>query len=210
VLQKNLIRVAVVLRTSKHRTLHTMKKTANQHLTLEAAAKIPAGENINDWHAVNTLDFYNDLSLLLGILEELCTKQTCPCMSAGPRFKYLWADGVKVQKPLKVSAPEYMAYMMDWVAVQLDDPCIFPLSPGATYPGHFIKSIKVIFKRMFRAYAHIYHAHFDAYHSLGMQDHVNKCFQHFMIYVKEFDLVSEKDMAPLKDFIPQILSQRSP
>ena len=80
----------------------------------------------------------------------------------------------------------------------------------------------MIFKRLFRAYAHFYHAHFDDYHrshiilkllfdtfvctlSLGMQDHVNKCFRHFMLYVKEFDLVSEKDQAPLKDFIPQIL-----
>merc|ERR1711939_886740 len=67
-------------RTSKHRTLHTMKRTANRTLTLEAAAKLPSGENVNDWHMVNTLDFYNDVSLLMGILsEELCTDSSCPC-----------------------------------------------------------------------------------------------------------------------------------
>jgi len=189
-------------RTSKHRTLHTMKKTANRTLTLEAAAKIPSGESAAEWHAVNTLDFYNDLSLLMGILEELCTATTCPCMSAGPNFKYLWAD--KGAKPVCLCAADYVEKMMIWVEKQLDDPAIFVID-GGNYPKDFHKAVKNIFRKLFRAYAHAYHSHFDAFVSLGAESHLNTCFKHFIIYGQEHKLLDDKDTAPLKDFIPSLI-----
>ena len=51
-------------------------------------------------------------------------------MSAGPQYEYLWADGVKVKKPIKVSAPEYVDLLMSWVESQLNDEQIFPLQLG--------------------------------------------------------------------------------
>jgi len=192
-------------RTSKHRTLHTMKKTANRTLTLEAAAKIPKGENSNDWHAVNTLDFYNDLSLLMGILDgELCTAATCPCMSAGPNFKYLWAD--KGAKPKSVCASAYIEKMMVWVESQLDDPKIFALRSNG-YPQDFVKHVRNIHRKLFRAYAHAYHSHFDIFVSLGAESHLNTCFKHFIIYGQTHKLLDDKDTAPLKEFIPSLLQK---
>jgi len=37
----------------------------------------------DEWLAVNTVDFYNAISVLYGALEEFCTDQTCPVMKAG-------------------------------------------------------------------------------------------------------------------------------
>ena len=77
---------------------------------------------INIYHirlAVNTVDFFNEISLLYGTITEFCTPQTCPTMSAGPQFEYLWADKVKVKKPIKVSAPEYVDLLMSWVKRKL-------------------------------------------------------------------------------------------
>ena len=34
------------------------------------------------------------------MLDELCTPETCPIMSAGPKYEYLWADGQNIKKPL--------------------------------------------------------------------------------------------------------------
>jgi hypothetical protein len=42
------------------------------------------------------------------------------------RYEYRWADGVKVKKPIEVSAPKYVEYLMDWIEAQLDDETIFP------------------------------------------------------------------------------------
>jgi len=42
----------------------------------------------------------------------------------------LWADGETVKKPIKVSAPEYVDYLMSWVQGILDDETIFPSRVG--------------------------------------------------------------------------------
>lgn len=76
------------------------------------------------------VDFFNEISLLYGTITEFCTPATCAVMSAGVNYEYLWADGVKVKKPLKVSAPEYVDLLMSWVETQLNDEQIFPLQLG--------------------------------------------------------------------------------
>ena len=129
-------------------------------------------------------------------------------MSAGPH-QYLWADGVKVKKPLKVSAPEYMAYLMDWTEEQLDSTALFPTDPATPFPDDFLVQLRVIFKRLFRAYAHMYHAHFDDFFELGAEAHLNTCFKHFVVYVQEHQLMREEDQVPLKEFIPQLLASPS-
>lgn len=47
-------------------------------------------------------------------------------MSAGPKYEYLWADGQNVKTPLKVSASEYIDFLMTWVENQLSNEKIFP------------------------------------------------------------------------------------
>ena len=49
------------------------------------AVRLPPGEDINEWLAVNTVDFYNAINVLYGTLEEFCTAETCPTMSAGSK-----------------------------------------------------------------------------------------------------------------------------
>lgn len=46
------------------------------------------------------------------------------------RYEYRWADGVQVKKPIEVSAPKYVEYLMDWIETQLDDESIFPQKLG--------------------------------------------------------------------------------
>lgn len=85
-------------------------------------------------------------------------------MSAGPkyvvpisfhllthlRYEYLWADGVKIKKPVNCSAPQYVDYLMTWVQEQLDDESIFPSKVDVPFPKNFETVVKTIFKKMFR------------------------------------------------------------
>jgi len=82
---------------------------------MSLAVELPNGEELNEWLAVNTIEFYNEISILYGTLMEFCTSENCPIMSAGPKYEYLWADGSSVKTPLKVSASEYIDYLMTWV-----------------------------------------------------------------------------------------------
>ena len=52
---------------------------------IREAVRLPPGEDLCEWLAVNTVDFYNAVSVLYGTLEEFCTKQSCPVMTAGPK-----------------------------------------------------------------------------------------------------------------------------
>jgi MOB kinase activator 1 len=93
---------------------------------MQLAVELPAGEDLNEWLAVNTIEFYNEINVLYGILTEFCTAESCATMSAGPKYEYLWADGHNVKTPLKVSAAEYIDFLMTWVESQLNNEKVFP------------------------------------------------------------------------------------
>lgn len=76
------------------------------------------------------VDFFNRINLIYGTISEYCTEESCPTMSGGPRFEYLWADGVKYKKPTKLSAPQYINLLMDWVEEQINNEELFPVSPS--------------------------------------------------------------------------------
>jgi len=171
------------------------------------AVKLPKGEDLNEWLAVNTTDFFNELSMLYGTISEYCTRASCPVMQAGDSVKYLWADGKKVTKPIEVSAPEYVDLLMSWVESQLNDESIFPVRFDSSYPKKFPQICATIYKRFFRIYAHIYHSHFKQIQALGADAHLNTCFKHFMYFVLEFKLVDAKELAPCKELIDKMMGE---
>ncbi|XP_013676270.2 MOB kinase activator-like 1A [Brassica napus] len=173
---------------------------------LREAVRLPPGEDANEWLAVNTVDFFNQVNLLYGTLTEFCTPDNCPTMTAGPKYEYRWADGVQIKKPIEVSAPKYVEYLMDWIETQLDDETLFPQRLGAPFPQNFKDVVKTIFKRLFRVYAHIYHSHFQKIVSLKEEAHLNTCFKHFILFTHEFGLIDKKELAPLQELIESIIS----
>lgn len=97
---------------------------------------------------------------------------------------------------------------MTWVENQLNNENLFPWQPGVPFPKNFLSVIKVIFKRLFRVYAHIYHSHFQHIMSLGLEYHLNTCFKHFIFFIDEFKLVDDKELAPLAELIQQFKARK--
>lgn len=170
---------------------------------MKNAVVLPAGEDLNEWLAVNTVEFFNEISLLYGTVAEFCEEKnpSCKTMSAGSQYQYLWADGVVIKKPIQVSAPQYVDLLMNWVETQLNDEQIFPLQATTAFPKNFVAVIKTIFKRLFRVYAHIYHSHFPKVVGLGAEAHLNTCFKHFIYFVDEWNLIDEKELKPMEQLI---------
>jgi MOB kinase activator 1 len=94
---------------------------------------------------------------------------------------------------------------MSWVETQLNDEHIFPLQLGTPFPKNFQNVVRVIFKRLFRVYAHIYHSHFQKIVGLGAEAHLNTCFKHFIYFVVQFKLIDSKELAPLADLIDTLM-----
>ncbi|KAL6049754.1 Mitotic exit network component [Balamuthia mandrillaris] len=178
--------------------------TGNLHL----AVRLPEGVDLNEWLLVNTVDFYNQISMLYGALEESCTATSCPVMSAGPKAEYYWADGKDVKKAIRCSAKEYADYLLTWVKSLIDDEQVFPSSVGQSFPKNFKTLIATIFKRLFRIYAHIYHSHFPTIQELQFQTHLNTSFKHFIYFVDEFKLVKKKELSPMGELVEALLKKK--
>uniref|UniRef100_A0A8D2CU31 MOB kinase activator 1B n=1 Tax=Sciurus vulgaris TaxID=55149 RepID=A0A8D2CU31_SCIVU len=152
---------------------------------LRMAVMLPEGEDLNEWVAVNTVDFFNQINMLYGTITNFCTEESCPVMS----------------KPIKCSAPKYIDYLMTWVQDQLDDETLFPSKIGVPFPKNFMSVAKTILKRLFRVYAHIYHQHFDPVIQLQEEAHLNTSFKHFIFFVQEFNLIDRRELSPKDMFL---------
>lgn len=196
--------------------MHKYAKTTLGIADLRTAVACPESELLNDWLAVHVQDFYNQTMMVYALIEQECTsvrtsdskvEEGCAyCFSAGERYKYLWMDAESKEytAPTKVSASCYCDLLFAWTERQLEDPKIFPKS--GEYPSKFIATVKQIFKRLFRVYAHLYYHHFEYVCTIGADAHVNTCFKHFILFAEYYSLIPEKELAPLGDLIRNLLN----
>ncbi|XP_077548291.1 MOB kinase activator 1B-like [Haemaphysalis longicornis] len=191
----------IIIREGTH---HLMKQAAATlgSSNLRLAVMLPESEDLNEWVAVHTVDFFNQISILYGMVSESCTESSCAVMSAGPEHEYRWADGQTAEKP--VAAPKYIAYLMTWVQDQLNDESLFPSTIGAPFPEYSSSIAKAVLRQLFRVYAHIYHRHFSEVVQLGEEAHLNTSFKHFISFVQQFDLIDRHELVPLQEVIEKL------
>lgn len=180
----------------------------NSGIKLSEVVKLPPGEELNDWIAVHVVDFFNRINLIYGTISEWCTETSCPTMSGGHKFEYLWADGAKYKKPTKLPAPQYISLLMDWIEAQINNESLFPVSTDVPFPKSFQPLCRKILTRLFRVFVHVYIHHFDRIVNIGAEPHVNTCYKHFYYFVTQFDLVNSKELEPLKE-MTQIVCRES-
>jgi MOB kinase activator 1 len=158
-----------------------------------------------EWLSVNTLDIFNEISALVTAVFQngLCT---CPDMTAGPLFSYLWRDGVRYKKPTSLPAKMYITNLMNWVESQLDDESVFPLHHGCKFPSDFHQRVKLIYKRLFRVYAHFYHHHYKQLEKASGIVFLNISFKRFIFFATHFDLIGKPDTDALDTLIHWMLT----
>ena len=77
------------------------------------------------------------------------------------------------------------------------------LTPGVPFPKNFRDTIRTLFRRLFRVYAHLYSNHFDHICALGIEGafrdikcpafilimhapaHMNTSYRHFFLFINE-------------------------
>jgi MOB kinase activator 1 len=168
---------------------------------MKQAVALPSGEDRNEWMAANTVDFFNELSLIWGIVAEKGVGPRGPGEGFPPGFEYSWADGVKIKKPIKCSGPEYVAYVVEWVEDQINDEALFPTSALTEFPRSFEASLKKIYTRMFRVFAIVYTNHITTLDALDATAHLNSSFRHFIYFAWTFDLIDDREMAVLQELM---------
>uniref|UniRef100_F6XIV8 ATP synthase mitochondrial F1 complex assembly factor 1 n=3 Tax=Equus TaxID=9789 RepID=F6XIV8_HORSE len=173
-------------------------------LDLRSVVRLPPGENIDDWIAVHVVDFFNRINLIYGTMAERCSETSCPVMAGGPRYEYRWQDERQYRRPAKLSAPRYMALLMDWIEGLINDEDVFPTRIGVPFPRNFQQVCTKILTRLFRVFVHVYIHHFDSILSMGAEAHVNTCYKHFYYFIREFSLVDQRELEPLREMTERI------
>lgn len=172
-------------------------ETLSAGIDLRETVKLPRSEELNDWIAVHVVDFFNRINLLYGVVADNCTKESCPVMSGGPKYEYLWCDNENYKKPTHLSANQYIGLLMEWTEKQINDESIFPCTTGIPFPKNFQSTCKKILSRLFRVFVHVYIHHFDRITQIGAEAHVNTCYKHFIYFVMEFNLLRKEEIQPL-------------
>ncbi|CAB4067617.1 MOB kinase activator-like 3,MOB kinase activator 3A,MOB kinase activator 3C,MOB kinase activator 3B [Lepeophtheirus salmonis] len=94
-----------------------------------------------DWIAVHVVDFFNRVNIVYATVVEKCTVLSCPKMSGGVKYEYLWADGILYKKPTRLPANQYISVLMDWIEAQINDESSFPVMKDVSFPKNFIPSL---------------------------------------------------------------------
>ncbi|KAI1701830.1 mob1/phocein family domain-containing protein [Ditylenchus destructor] len=214
------------LHVNKHKTFRPKKRfpmgTLRYHLHKQAqatlhsgvdlrqAVRLPPGDNLDDWLAVHTVDFFNRINLLYGILADVCDAESCPTMSGGAKYEYLWQDNTeKYKKPTRLPAKDYMFLLMEWIEARINNEEIFPSNPNVPFPSDFRQTCKKILSRLFRIFVHIYIHHFDRLVQIGAEPHANTLYKHFHFFVTEHNMVTTRELDALKNLTERLIHKEN-
>ncbi|CAE7456802.1 MOB1A [Symbiodinium microadriaticum] len=167
--------------------------------SMRNAVVLPLGEDKDEWLAANTVDFFNEVSLIWGITCDSEMPTYGPGEGFPIGFEYLWADGIRIKNPIRCSSTEYVDYVMTWIEDQINNEQIFPVSSDQPFPRNYMTVVKQIFTRLFRIFAIIYTHHFTRLEELCAVAHLNTSFKHFCFFIWEYDLVDARELGALQD-----------
>ncbi|CAD6192796.1 unnamed protein product [Caenorhabditis auriculariae] len=174
---------------------------------LRDVVRLPCGEDKNEWLAVNIMDLMKQVRMLYGVVfgaEGGCNEKTCPVMSARGK-EYFWTQGDLL---LSTPAPTYIDYALTWCQLQLEDENIFPSHIGKGFPPHYDQVCETIMRRLFRVYAHVYHAHTNVFRSLKAIAHLNTSFKQFILFASQFQLIPREELQPLMPLIEELVGSQ--
>jgi len=160
---------------------------------------LPGGLDYNEWLASHTIGFFEHINLIYGTISEFCTPSCCPDMvGPGPR-QYQWVD--EKGKKSRLSAPQYIDYIMTYVQKSINDEATFPTKHGNDFPTGFVEKVTKIHRLLFHVLAHIYHSHFKEIVLLQLHAHLNAVFVHYVEFNLRFNIVDDKELEVLHDLI---------
>jgi MOB kinase activator 1 len=158
-----------------------------------------------EWIVCMTHDFHAQLGMLWALVSEgPCNPQRCPLMCAGPGTVFYWSEAVTTtaalaKRPQALPAREYVRRLLAWGRTLLGDEHLFPADAGAPLPvaGTLLPHLRALLRRLARVYGHLYHTHFPDIVAARCEAQLNTSWKHFYYFVRAFDLVPERELAPL-------------
>ncbi|KID70265.1 CBK1 kinase activator protein MOB2 [Metarhizium brunneum] len=163
--------------------------------------------------------------------KAICNKSSCPQMSAGTNRSYTWLNKnhEPVDLPAneymtlmqrwisgKIDDSSMFPTDPDGVSFALHQEYSAPTAshlfhqdpveewPGSRsgFPKHFSSTAQLIFRQIFRVYAHLYWNHFvDSFYHFNLEKQLNSCFSHFILTATTLDMLRPEELEPMQYLI---------
>lgn len=118
----------------------------------------------------------------------------------GPGHRqYTWID--ERGKKIRLSAPQYIDYVMTYAQRTVNDESIFPTKFDRDFPATYETILRKIQRLLFHVVAHLYHRHFRELLLLGLHGHLHGLFAHLILFNSRFRLIDDKETEILHDLV---------
>ncbi|KAI1172415.1 Mob1/phocein family protein [Nemania sp. FL0916] len=211
---------------------HARHIVKGNFMTLSARPKtVEQGEWVAHQAVEHYRNLWNFVRVVLEKEDDgssICSAMSCPKMSAGQNHSYTWLN--KNHEPVELPAYEYMTLMQRWISGKIDDVAVFPTDPAGVsfasnpdyststhvaqhnndewlgsksgFPKPFASTAQLIFRQIFRVYAHLYWSHFvDPFYHLNLEKQLNSCFSHFILTATALDMLKPDELGPMQYLI---------
>jgi len=155
----------------------------------------PKHSTLIDWLILNTRDFYSLFqNFFLAEIRKDCTEKTCPRMSAGPTYEYLWAEGACRKNPTHLPAFVYIQRVCLWAehAIRMLQNSL-PTDKRAAYKKTYGVCSRV-WGRTIRILMHIYRHHWDFVVQKGLDDFLDQNTKHFVMFALKYKLITRIEL----------------
>lgn len=62
-----------------------LKATQAKSSVMMEVVKLPLSTDRGEWLAINLMEFFNAITMIYSLLEDFCTDEACPKMTATPK-----------------------------------------------------------------------------------------------------------------------------
>mmetsp|Transcript_30496 Transcript_30496/g.71146 ORF Transcript_30496/g.71146 Transcript_30496/m.71146 type:complete len:221 (-) Transcript_30496:59-721(-) len=131
------------------------------------------------WQYEHMRQFIIELNLLIVAVEDECTVETCPTMTASNEWQFLCAAH---RKPQECPAIDYMMHVIEGSTALLMSTKHFPCR-GEVAPRS-AKFFQSMARRLYRIIAHVYYHHKAAFDQVESEIHLCQRFSQFAMKYK--------------------------
>ncbi|KAI6177097.1 Mob1/phocein family protein [Aphelenchoides bicaudatus] len=161
---------------------------------IDKLTEVPAGIDKNEWLAMHTLDLFENISSLCGVVLDHCTPITCGSMSFPGCQKAYWLD--EKGKRHQYSAGRYIDCVMSFIEAAKKE-AIFPTKYGMPFPTDFEQYCRRIVKFLWHCCGHLYSKHWDLMALLNLRPQYGLVLAHLAAIAKQYVLLDSKEMNSL-------------
>ncbi|KAK3240114.1 hypothetical protein CYMTET_50020, partial [Cymbomonas tetramitiformis] len=134
-----------------------------------------------------------ELSQLVVLLHEVCTKKTCPQMKASDEWIFLCAAH---RLPMECCAIDYITHTLEGTTAVLNSNRWFP-ARGVAPPPEARKVFQSIARRLHRIFAHVFYHHRSVFQEFEVNSHLCERFLHL---VAQYDWIKENLLIIPREF----------